>query len=736
VNYNIYTGGSATAAYGQLAGATYGYSATPVQYPKYVSDGDQTAPGAQSNNLHPQGGPFAHELMPYIVKVSTHVSLSVALDADGNIWIWGYDGSGSIAWGYGTDPGAKALGTETGYQFGINGMFDRYTLAPMWMQGSPRANPIGVTVDKPVSKIYKGVTLPDTETVKVNITVPPPTERGGLGNEFVVDTDVDSVRYVLIEDTGSPEFALDSSQLTKDVFESAYNAADTSAKGDITGDLSDFDNSAGMDDLEVTRTFAVSDNAKVWIWVNGHGYSQDLNEHVLYVVDNFYTPLGLYEKGVKKSDPANVFYDLAQDKVEKVYPSEYDADQDSVTYGIPLYPDNSVIASPLFGYDKVMITALDVPDYTLSATRPPEPTRQRSPVTLALDPGYAAERPHFNDREPDGTFTGQAKAENTYTFFYRALLPHKSAYTWVEGVAARDEGLPDMPVSVEPGDEIIYTITLEIPEPPESGDNVVVVTDEVPAGLIVNESSISHGGALDPETNTITWTLTDEDPAEITVEFSVTVNDPPDYTWFENIAHVVNSDGSAEDTNETWHHIYDKTTDFAFYKTDEKGSPLKNVVFALYSCVEADDPQHDHDWLAGPGSCWDNLMCVYSEEDGFVEFTELAPGDYMLVETKTRSGYQLPNGQWLIVIDEGLDITITAHGSSITSMPPAFKAGAGGPSAPLLLTNYPQMIMPMMGGGGITLFVVAGITLIYAAAIFLIGWKEEPKRRRRQVLRN
>jgi len=69
-------------------------------------------------------------------------------------------------------------------------------------------------------------------------------------------------------------------------------------------------------------------------------------------------------------------------------------------------------------------------------------------------------------------------------------------------------------------------------------------------------------------------------------------------------------------------------------------------------------------------------------------------------------------------------------------MPPAFKPGPGGPSDPLLLPNYPQMVMPMMGGAGVIVLIVAGITLIGAAAIFAIAWRGSPKRSPRRVLRN
>ena len=77
-----------------------------------------------------------------------------------------------------------------------------------------------------------------------------------------------------------------------------------------------------------------------------------------------------------------------------------------------------------------------------------------------------------------------------------------------------------------------------------------IVTDVVPAGLVVDEGSIDPPGTFDPETNTITWDLSEMDIGWVKLSFDTTVKTPGLY---ENTAHVVYSDGTEDDSNTTYH---------------------------------------------------------------------------------------------------------------------------------------------------------------------------------------
>ncbi|MDR0883390.1 MAG: LPXTG cell wall anchor domain-containing protein [Oscillospiraceae bacterium] len=166
------------------------------------------------------------------------------------------------------------------------------------------------------------------------------------------------------------------------------------------------------------------------------------------------------------------------------------------------------------------------------------------------------------------------------------------------------------------------------------------------------------------------------------------------------------------------------TLDFSFIKTDNTDQPFgeNEAAFALYACQTPTTPSHTHDELVSDesGNCWYTdppYQTAVTDADGRVSFTGLATGEYMLVETKTLAGYQLPTGQWLLNVDVDADtITITAKGSDL---PPAFKVTiAGDGSALYSLPNYPKLILPKSGAVTSLLFTVFGVLLV-GAAVFL-----------------
>ena len=99
--------------------------------------------------------------------------------------------------------------------------------------------------------------------------------------------------------------------------------------------------------------------------------------------------------------------------------------------------------------------------------------------------------------------------------------------------------------SVELGDLVEYTITVANQGSVASGDFTVV--DVVPAGLTVDESSISNGGVYDDGDRTITWALTGlaaTDPdATLAVTYSVEVTDLNERPW-RNFAEITTDSGS------------------------------------------------------------------------------------------------------------------------------------------------------------------------------------------------
>jgi LPXTG-motif cell wall-anchored protein len=154
--------------------------------------------------------------------------------------------------------------------------------------------------------------------------------------------------------------------------------------------------------------------------------------------------------------------------------------------------------------------------------------------------------------------------------------------------------------------------------------------------------------------------------------------------------------------------IYQRISDFNFTKVDEANRPLYAVAFELYSCSKADDETHVHSGLVttAAGCCWVNPVSVTSDSAGRVSFTGLPSGDYMLVETKTVTGYILPASQWLVRIDDSSSISITTQIASSDSKPPAFYSSAG---TGLRLPNYPIPPKPLLPQTGDLFFVLLGV---------------------------
>jgi len=164
---------------------------------------------------------------------------------------------------------------------------------------------------------------------------------------------------------------------------------------------------------------------------------------------------------------------------------------------------------------------------------------------------------------------------------------------------------------------------------------------------------------------------------------------------------------------------------FEFQKTNRGGAALAGVEFALYKC--GNTAAHTHDPLAGDaGACWgaEPVQEAASGPGGMVSFGPLVSGDYMLVETKTKSGYQLPFGQWLVHVDLAAEpeITITARGDT---PPPAFRLND---EEIFTVINYPRFTMPRSGSISLLVFAAGGMALTGAAGFLLVS-----RRRRRKA---
>ena len=175
---------------------------------------------------------------------------------------------------------------------------------------------------------------------------------------------------------------------------------------------------------------------------------------------------------------------------------------------------------------------------------------------------------------------------------------------------------------------------------------------------------------------------------------------------------------------------------FSFLKTDRNDKPLDGVTFKLFSCGFEGEGAHKHSLMVSndDACCWVELDTAASAAPtGRVTFTELlVTGDYMLVETATKPGLQLPFGQWLIHADAsapaGEQFTITGVSDS-NSPPPAFFFNGNNE---LTVKNYPRYTLPRTGISAFTLLLsgAGGTALLGTAGTLGFGGV---RRRRRHV---
>ncbi|OJG14742.1 hypothetical protein RU96_GL000655 [Enterococcus canintestini] len=163
--------------------------------------------------------------------------------------------------------------------------------------------------------------------------------------------------------------------------------------------------------------------------------------------------------------------------------------------------------------------------------------------------------------------------------------------------------------------------------------------------------------------------------------------------------------------------------DFSFIKEDEQQNPLGNVSFALYKAKSETGSENPND----QNTRWDITEEPYREATssmdtynlGTVFFQGLVTGEYLLLETKTVEGYQLPQGYWILTVSNGGEVTIRG---STDPPPPAFYKKDN----QYYLPNYRATVMPKAGGIGLHVIVSIGIMFLGLAAIVLLEiYKEQ-----------
>lgn len=199
------------------------------------------------------------------------------------------------------------------------------------------------------------------------------------------------------------------------------------------------------------------------------------------------------------------------------------------------------------------------------------------------------------------------------------------------------------------------------------------------------------------------------------------------------VKYKVNHNGIVSDAEDPGHKISDdrtalyltnKAKPVSFYKEDGKQNPLGGVHFSLYKVKDgeagtsgSEDPEaSDTKWdMANP---IEKVSSDNAADKGQVTFDDLTSGDYLLKETKTLPGYQLPMGYWVVTVDFYGEIkTIRGRGDPL---PPAFRVDNG----KYYLPNYLKNSLPKAGGYLRVFLVVIGIVLLGSAGMVLQNRKK------------
>lgn len=322
---------------------------------------------------------LANQPVPYVTKMDMSLSAYAFIDSDGNLFKWGNDGSGAIAWGWDYDPKYDENGSLD------RGLYDRYTYEVMYMRGAPTIDIVDLKAGlKDGVKVYKDPLTGDvTNTAEVKLHIPKTVASAEL--EADVHSNVNELKYVIVPyDEDDPNFVVDNTAMTYEQFMGIYNASDSSKKGDLISSpvLS------GSTEQDLVYEVNVPENGRVLVWavnerfVDGPGGSKEYvninNVNAAFVADNVYTPILLNHKGVGIDPEANEteLYAPTQDNVEKSNDDSADTGKawDKQLYGLPLDGNGNVIgitknsdgtiddsktAPPTYGYDTATIKSYE-----------------------------------------------------------------------------------------------------------------------------------------------------------------------------------------------------------------------------------------------------------------------------------------------------------------------------------------------------------------------------------------
>lgn len=156
--------------------------------------------------------------------------------------------------------------------------------------------------------------------------------------------------------------------------------------------------------------------------------------------------------------------------------------------------------------------------------------------------------------------------------------------------------------------------------------------------------------------------------------------------------------------------------DFVKVDLNNHNTKIDGAEFALYKAKVNDDSTWSQDGNA--------IATATSANGGEFRFTDLAPGNYLMVETKAASEYALPTNPWRITVaEEDGKVTVNKNDGS--------TGVESDNNNKYLIENTKLYSLPNSGGPGTYGFTISGVAILATALLLFINNKrreEEAKR--------
>lgn len=618
--------------------------------------------------------------VPYISKMDCSLSAYSFIDADGNLFKWGNDGSGAVAWGWDFNSKYDYNGST------ISGLYDRYTYEVMYMRGAPTIDNISLTanLDKKVYAEEGGFENP------INVSVHMPSSGYNEAMESSVYSDLNELKYVVIPyDTSDPNFTADIGSMSKDDFMALYDAADGSMKGSLV----DTPIHSGSTTTDLDFEIDVPVNGRVIIFADNSRYASSdggtTQEYVntdailtSLIVDNIYTPIDMQHEGIGKYADSTTedIYDPTSDNVEKTNDDSADTGKtlDKSLYGLPLDANGDVIADPRFGYDSVKIVSYEDPSIN----------------DVGLPAGV---KPYWQFETPQDTLVSMTLDDDTYadgythSFYYVQDLDY---WTDVDGEKVWDDnndGFGFRPTSV--------TLTLKKYERNTSTG--------AKGDFIEDVESVTFGA-------TENWKFDFGSHKSYEYTYEVVETAIPLYTTTVTYTNQVIGGTTNEDLSGI---VVTNTLNLKpikLNKVDAKGVPITSDVatFVLTNATAGGKV------LDSTGVEQNSIQLSTSASDPYIVVPAQKPGSYVLTETKAPAGYNLLTEDIEITVDASGEVTATLGAVDLEEVTLS-DTEKDVYLAAFNVINKIASDLPQAGGMGTTFLLIISSIVLLATALML-----------------